>query len=551
MSDKAMNIVNRFTQLKNETERSNFENIWQNAAEYCSPPNNNVNVVQTAGERKPSNRYIDVGIRSNRIFTSGLSSHLIPAGARFFNYGTTDPLLKRNDEVLRYFTDATAITYDVLNASNFFQEFTKCLSHLGYIGTSCILAEPAPAPRYVNFRSHYINSYYIAEDAFGRVDTVYFELKMTARQVMQMFPETASPKIVECSKNPKKCDDMFTIIHAIEPRMDYRVGSLKRDDRPISSCYVEMDTKNILKEDGYYEMPYAIGRFYQATNEKYGRSPALECLSTLSMLNSMEQTRIMTAERVSNPPWLLPNDGSVRRVSNASGSISYWNAGNPSSKPEQQIVRDNVGVNDATIQVKNVEIEDAFFMPLFNPLINRVNMTATESSQRMNIALQNLVPSIGRLTHELMNPLFTRVYNILERQGLFPEMPEVLRTSKGTIGISFNSKATQAIKQLELAGTYQTLESITFLSQFPGAENILDNFNLDEIARTTAEANSVPTTLVNSKRNVDKMRQDRAAQQQEAQAMEQMKQMSDVYRNTNTPVAPNSGADMLMNEAGL
>jgi hypothetical protein len=505
----ALDICNRFNQLKNETERSNFEDRWQQQAEFCSPPNNNVNTVRTAGERKPIERLIDVGIRSNRIFTSGLSSHLIPAGARFFSYGTSDKELKRNDAVSRYFADVTEITYDILNSSNFFQEFTKCLGHLGFIGTSCILAEPAKDGKNINFKSHYINEYYIAEDAFGMVDTVYFELTMTARQVMQLFPETASGVIKQAASDPKTADKPFIIIHAIEPRVDYKRGSGNKDERPIKSCYVEMESKTILEEGGYYEMPYAVGRFYQATNEKYGRSPADECISTLSMLNAMESTRLQSAQRVSNPPWLSPNDGSVRRISNQSGTIIYWNAANPASKPEQLAVKDNVAVNDATIQLKNEEVEDAFFMALFNPLINRQNMTATESSQRMNIALQNLVPAIGRLTTELLSPLFLRVYNILLRQGVYPEMPAEV----GNIQVGFNSKATQAIKMLEVTGIYQTLENVAFLAQFK--PEVMDNFDVDEIARTTAEAFSVPTNVLKSEYDV---KMEREAQAQQAQA---------------------------------
>lgn len=543
--------IKRFQKLKSEVERKNFESLWQDSSEFCSPQHDNVNVVRTAGELKPTDRLIDVGIKSNRIFTSGLSSHLIPAGVKFFNYSTTDFRLKRDDEILRYFQDVTQITNDILNSSNFFQEFTKCLGHLGFIGTCCLLAEPADSPKYINFKSHYINEYYIAEDAYGNVDTVYFELKMTARQAYQLFGDNCSESIKNDLDNPSNSDNIHYIIHAIEPRKDYKKGSAKADERPYSSCYIEVKTKNILKETGYYELPYAVGRFYQATNEKYGRSPAMECLSTLSMLNAMEQTRIMAAQRASNPPWLSPNDGSVRRISNKSGTIIYWNASNPASKPEQLIVRDNVIVNDQAIQLKNMEVEDAFFMPLFNPLINRQNMTATETQQRVNIALQNLVPAIGRLTNELLQPIFERIYFILSRQGVYPTPPSKLLMSDGKVQIAFNSKATMAIRVLELQGVYQTLENVTFLSQFPGAQDILDNFDLDEVARETAITNSVPTNIIKSKREVQKIREARAKAEEEARTAQELQMMGNVYNSTSKTPEQGSGAQMLMQQAGL
>jgi len=318
-------IISRFSQLKNETERRNFETIWENGADFCSPPQNNILTVRTAGERKPSQRLIDIGIRSNRIFTSGLSSHLIPAGAKFFNYSSSDYRLKDDDAVKRYYNQVTGITYEILNASNFFQEVTKSISHLGFIGTCCTFIEPASQKgKYINFKSHYINSYYISEDAYGQVDTVYIELDLTARQVVQLFGDNASKRTKDLADNPSTADQKVKIIHAIEPRADYNPKKSTGDERPIKSCYVEVEAKKVVKETGYYELPFAIGRFYQATNEKYGRCPALECLSTLSTTNAMELTRLNTAQRVANPPWLAPNDGSVRTISNHAGTIMYW-----------------------------------------------------------------------------------------------------------------------------------------------------------------------------------------------------------------------------------
>jgi len=223
-------------------------------------------------------------------------------------------------------------------------------------------------------------------------------------------------------------------------------------------------------------------------------------------------------------------------------------AGNPASKPEQLNVKDNVAVSDHMIALKNEEIEDAFFIPLFNPLINRVNMTATESTQRMNIALQNLVPAIGRLTHEYMTPMFIRIYNVLLRQGVYPEMPNVLKElGESSPVIGFNSKATMAIKQLEIAGIYQTLENVLFLSQ--ADPSVLDNYDLDEVARITGEANSVPNTILRSKIKVTEKREADAEAQAIAQQQAQTAQMAEVYNKTSKAPEAGSGADLLMRQS--
>ena len=159
----------------------------------------------------------------------------------------------------------------------------------------------------------------------------------------------------------------------------------------------DLKAKKIVLESGFDEMPYSVARFYKTNYEKYGRSPAIEVFATLPLINRMEVSRIRGAERVSNPPWLAPNDGSVRRISNDQGSIIYYNAGNPLSKPEQLRPMDNVVVNDQMIQKKEEEVLDAFYVPLFNPLMNKQNMTAFESQERLNISLQFLTPAVNRV----------------------------------------------------------------------------------------------------------------------------------------------------------
>ena len=138
------------------------------------------------------------------------------------------------------------------------------------------------------------------------------------------------------------------------------------------------------------------------------------------MINRFEVSRIRGAERVSNPPWLAPNDGSVRKISNDQGSIIYYNAGNPLSKPEQLRPMDNVIVNDDMIKKKEQEVLDAFYVPLFNPLQDRQNMTAFESRERLNLSLQFLTPAVNRLNKYFVKPSLERAFGIMLREGNFP-----------------------------------------------------------------------------------------------------------------------------------
>lgn len=537
-------IIKRFKQVKNEPERTNFNIIWQNAAEFCSPNNDNINKVSTPGSERNYDRYTDVGIKSNKTFASGLSSNLIPAGSEFFAYTTSDPNLKNDDMVNRYWSDVTAITYDVLNGSNFFQEANKCINQLGYIGTSCLLTDPSKETG-VRFKSYFIDNFYIMEDAFNQVDTVFFEMNLTARQAYQLFGDKLSDKVKDDAQNSSKMNEKVVIIHVVEPRMDYEEGPTSKDKQPIKSCWVEEETSHLIKEGGYYEMPFAVARYQIGDGEKYGRSPAIDCLMTLGLINTMEQTRINAAELVCNPPLLVPNGSVHRTISNQPGAITSYDPSN-GYKPEQWTLKNNVFVNDEAIRRKGEDVEDMFLVPLFDPLVNRQNMTAYEVNTRTVIATQNLVPAIGRLTNEFLAPIFKRIYHILERGGYYPSLPEGMSKDPK---VAFSSKATMAIKQIKELETFQALENIMYLAQ--AKPEVLDNIDFDEVARLTLEAKSVPSTVQVSEFEVEQKRSQQAQQAQQEQAQMAMSNMADAYNKTSNAPEAGSAAEIVMNEQGL
>lgn len=537
-------IKKRFEQLSSNTERSNVNELTRNCSEYCYPTGNNINQVVTAGEQKPIARLIDIGIRSNRIFTSGMSSHLIPEGSKFFAYDTADTKLKDNDAVSRYFSEVSSITLNVLNSSNFFTEMTSAINELGYVGTACVLTEPSDS-MLVRFKAYHIDNYYIDESAEGNIDTVYFKMQMKSRQVMQMFNKDTD-NIPENIVDDEKGEEDYTIIHAIYPRSDKLTGTSVKTKKAVASVYLCEKTNTIIRETGYDTNPFAVGRFYKASNEIYGRSPAAEVLSTLSMLNAMEDTRIRTAQRLANPPWLLSNTGDTKWVSNDQGSLIYYNGSRAGTKPEQVSVKDNPMVTETIINSKNEEVESAFFVGLFNPLQNRRNMSATEVSKRDEIAMTALVPPITRITRELLAPVFLRVYEILQKSGVYPQKPEEL--GSGKIKINFNSKATLAIKELELMSVRSLVMDTMSLAE--ANREVLDLINFDEVIRISQEALGVPNSIIKSAYDVKKLRAARAQAQADQQEMENTKDAADIYQKTNTPLEANSGAAEIMAKIG-
>ena len=534
-------LIKMYKREKSSSERTNFETLYESAASFCNPSADNIQSKRSKGQRDDVERITDVGIKARRMFTAGMMSHLFPQGQNWIRVVPSDRDLLQNDEVVRALSTVSSKFIRAIEDSNFYEEMGQCIDHCGYIGTTALYCEPS-TKRLLNFRSHYINQFYFCENYLGEVDTVIREFKLTARQAIQQFQENCSEEIKSMAEKPNTASKEFTFIHIVMPRTNGIPQTDKKQNKKIASYYIDLKSKQIVLESGFDEMPYSVARFYKTNYEKYGRSPALEVFSTLPLLNRMEVSRIRGAERVSNPPWLAPNDGSVRRISNNSGSIIYWNAGNPLSKPEQLRPMDNVVINDSMISKKEEEILDAFYVPLFNPLMNKKNMTAFESQERLNMSLQFLTPAVNRLNKYFVTPILERAFSIMMRNNAFPEL-NIQELSEKDLQFDLVGKASIAARQIELFGTMTAIQQMSQIAQLK--PEIFDNLNTDKAARFIQEVNMMPVDLQLSEDEVQEIRDGRAqaaAAQQEAQSAQVL---SDAYVKTTKAPEQGSGAQFL------
>ena len=542
----ATDLIKMYKREMSSAERTNFNSLYQSAAEFCNPKADNIESLQTAGERKDNKRVIDIGIKARRMFTAGMMSHLFPQGQNWVRLSVKSEELSNNDNVKRALNAATKRFNRAIEESNFYEEMGQCVDACGYIGTTALYCEGTDK-RMLNFRSHYINQFAFCENYLGEVDTVIREFTLTARQAYQQFGEELPVMIKDHANDVSTNNKEFKFIHVVTPRKGGMSGTQKKNEKPIASYYVSLDAQQIVRESGFDEMPYSVGRFYKTNYEKYGRSPATEVFSTLPMLNRMEVTRIRGAERVSNPPWLAPNDGSVRRISNDQGSIIYWNAGNPMSKPEQLRPMDNVMINDDMIRKKEEEILDAFYVPLFNPLMNKKNMTAFESSERLNLSLQFLTPAVNRLNKYFVRPILERAFGIMYRSRKFPEL-EIEELGGAEIEFELVGKAALAARQIELFGTMTAMQQMGLIGQVK--PEIWDNIDADAMARFIQDVNMVPNDVQLSIEARDEMRQQKAQQAAQQAQIQQSTAAADAYVKTQKAPEAGSGAEDLMKMFG-
>jgi hypothetical protein len=194
-------------------------------------------------------------------------------------------------------------------------------------------------------------------------------------------------------------------------------------------------------------MPHLVARFYKAPGEKYGRCPGTESLPDAKMLNEMMKTTIRAAQRVVDPPLLVPDDGMLGPVNTVPGGINYFRAGGIADDRITPFrTGADIGISLEMMEEVRARISKTFFLDQFQLGVGPA-MTATEVIQRTEERLRLLGPVLGRLQTEVLGPLIERVYGILDRAGRIPPAPDQVQGVP--LSIEYESPIAKSQQQLE------------------------------------------------------------------------------------------------------
>ena len=170
---------------------------------------------------------------------------------------------------------------------------------------------------------------------------------------------------------------------------------------PFQSVYMEYETGHIISIGGFREFPYVVPRYLKASNEIYGRSPGMNSLPDVKVLNTMVKVSLKAAQKQVDPPLLVPDDAMILPVRTAPGSLNYYRSG-----VEIELKALNIGANNPLglnmEDQRRRSISRTFHVDQLLIQENRT-MTATEVMQRNQEKMKILGPVIGRLQQELLH----------------------------------------------------------------------------------------------------------------------------------------------------
>lgn len=482
--------------------RAPFEAVWDKVARLVLPVMDQFG-GKSANKQNNFEQHDAFPMGALDKFAAAIEAGLMPRTTLWHHLITGDDGVDADNEVQRYTEDLNRRLWDARYSpsSNFASQAHEKRISLGAFGTGGMLVEPR-ADGGIRYRTIHLSELFADEGLDGVVDTVHRKFELTARQAVQMFREKTPARIMK-SVERGALADCFEFLHCVGPREDYERDRLDGKGLPFVGYYLFIEGREVIGEGGFHEQPYIVTRYSSAPREVYGRSPAMQRLPDIAMLNEMKRVIIEAANMAVDPPTL-----SHESVSEYDLSPGTHNPGTVDENGRPMVVtwrsdaRHDIA-RDLMLDVRN-QIDDGFMGVYFRVLLENPNMTATQAMLIAQQQGQMTAPVIGRLQSEWLGPMIRRESGILFRQGKHPPMPQKLRqhierTGKG-LRIEYQSPLTRAARAEEAVAILRAFETLAPIAQID--PNVYQAFDTEEVARIVSDVNGVPARAMKSKERI-------------------------------------------------
>lgn len=514
-------INQRFESLKQE--RSSWEDLWRDIRDYCLPDLGCFSGEDATQGSKRYRKILDAeAIGCADVLAAGLLGGVSSPSRPWLRLTTMDPDLDKNHAVKEWLNKVQDLLLLYFSKAECYNALHQSYLELPVFGTACTIVKPHPE-QLISLQNLTIGEYCLAEDDYGKVDTMYRRLSLTAKQMVQQWGFEAVNNDVRQAfeKDPFA---RFNVIHAIEPRIERNPDKRDNKNMPWQSVYFQEGAQDkVLSESGFRNFPALCPRWMTSGGSVYGRGPGAKALSAQKSLQRLHLRLAELVDYGTRPPILYP--------STLKDQLSQFKPGgrvavNPQEAPiirSMWEVRTDPQAMLALIQSTRQDIQRIFFVNVFQMIAataNQTDRTATEVQALEQEKVMMLGPVLERLHTELLDPLVTNAFGFMVEYNMLPEVPEELYGRE--LSIEYVSVLAEAQKNASANGIVRTAQQIGLLAQInPQA---VDKLDVDATIDQLADMNGVPPSLIVTGQKVALIRQQRAEQQQAQMQAAQLQQ---------------------------
>ena len=512
-----------------KTGRANFEQYWEDTARVVLPHYQytfNSDNYRTPGQERGLEMFDTTANMALFRYAAAMESMLTPRNGRWHTIRISDPKLNARRNVRLWCEQVTDIMFHYRYAarSGFHTQQHDAYVTQGAFGTSALFVDKLrdpndPNARGLAYRNINLGEVYVSENHQGLVDKVWRRWRMSLRNVVARFPNATLPDSVteRLKKNP---EEKVYVVHHICPRESWSDRPLSGKAMRFASYYLLESERVLLDESGYRSWPMPVARYTTAPGEVYGRGPAMLVLPSIKGLNAQKKTMLKQAQRAVDPVLLAHDDGILEGVNLMPGAVNYGGMSAEGRRLVDVLPTGNLQIGVETMQEERQAINDAFYVTLFQILVDNNTMTATEVLERAREKGALLSPTFGRYQSESLGPMIAREYEVLYSQGLIPPPPPELVAAGATWEPEYDAPLNRAMKAEGSAGFQRTLQFATEIANVTQDPSVFDIFDLDMALRDTAMVQSTPERYLASPEQIAAKRQGRQQAQQQQQLVD-------------------------------
>lgn len=548
-------IVQRFTALESERKGS-VEQLWDLIERFILPFRGDFYTTLDEEANVDWHRrdvYDSTAVFAVQSLSATLQGNLTSPATRWFGLKFRQAELNERDEVKEWTEECTKRLFEAFQDSNFNIEMAESYTDLCGFGTTVLTEEVMDDLEWdgLNFQAIPIREIFFEEDHKKQIRKLYRRLQLTPVQIISQFGEENVPSdIKEKAEKPEGATHRETVIFAVYDRPENKDADvfkvLAPKARPFGFKYILKRTAETLGEEGgYYEMPAFVGRWRKVAGSRWGHSPSAVALGDILTLNQLVEATLEAAAKAVDPATLAEQAAIIGDLDLDRGALTVVNDINGIRTHESGTRFD---VSNLTKENLQESIRKAFYQDQLE-LKESPAMTATEVNVRYEMIQRLMGPTLGRIVNDILDPLIQRTFRIMYRAGQLPELPPDIEV--GELDIEYTGPLPRAQKMETAQAIQQWMMGIAEKAElFPAAMDLVD---VDEAERQIAMLLGVPGKAMRSEEDIAQLREQRAAQEQqaaEAQSMmaggEAAKSMGEGMQAVNEA----GGMEEIMNQLG-
>lgn len=418
------------------SKRQPLLSVWQTIAENFYPIRADFTASRSMGDEFASHLMTGRPVLAHRDLGNALSSMLRPRGTPWFHARTGDEDLNDDSTVRQWLDDKTEVMRRIMydQRSQFVRSTKQGDNDFAAFGQCVISVDPN---RYLDgllYRAWHLKDCAWCENAELVIDVFHRNWRIDARELIRLFPKTASGKVEQIAKREPYKE--IPCRHILVPADDYDLGSVdgekvNRRRLPFVSIYVDCENETILEEVPARSINYVIPRWVTVAGSQYAYSPAtVVALPDARMLQQITLTLLEAGQKAVDPPLKATQEAIVGGVNAMAGGLTWVDAeyDEKMGAALEPLMRSPDGLNWGVDREERVErlIHEAFYLNrLTLPDAGQGDMTKYEVQKRMEEYIRGALPLFEPMEVEYNGALCEKTWEHAWNMGAFGPIDDI------------------------------------------------------------------------------------------------------------------------------